>query len=90
MGRLQAEEMAEFGTMEQAIKWHLRSNHYPPIPISMVQPCIDAIIAVNDGNYNEEISLPEGVTYKGDATAPAWVVVEQHHLDAWLTWEDEE
>jgi hypothetical protein len=24
------------------------------------------------------------VTYKGLTTAPAWAIIEQHHLDAWL------
>ena len=30
MGSLQAQEMAELLTMEDAIAWHLQSNHYPP------------------------------------------------------------
>jgi (2Fe-2S) ferredoxin len=28
--------------------------------------------------------MPEGVSYKGLDTAPAWAIVEQHHLEAWL------
>jgi hypothetical protein len=28
--------------------------------------------------------MPEGVFYKGKTTAPAWAIIEQHHLDAWL------
>ncbi len=29
--------------LERAIGIHLQSNHYPPVPLSMVEPCIDAI-----------------------------------------------
>jgi len=48
--------------IESQIGIHLRSNHYPPVPLSMVQPCIEAIDAVNDaGLWNLEIPLPEGI-----------------------------
>jgi len=71
--------------LEMAISIHLQSNHYPPVPLSMVQPCIDAIDAYYDEDYNKLIELPEGVTYRGGATsAPASAIIEQHHLDAWL------
>ena len=70
--------------LEKAIGYHLQGNHYPPVPLSMVQPCIDAIDAYWNEDFDQEIQMPEGVTYKGKATAPAWAIVEQHHLDAWL------
>jgi hypothetical protein len=72
-------------TLEQAIGYHLQGNHYPPVPLSMVQPCIDAIDAIHAGEYDTPIALPEGVKYKDRTTAPAWAIAEQHHLDAWLT-----
>jgi hypothetical protein len=50
----------------------------------MVQPCIEAIDAYYDEDYNKLIEMPEGVSYKGDSHAPAWAIIEQHHLDAWL------
>lgn len=90
MGSMHAREFANMAqegevSMEQAIAWHLRSNHYPPVPLSMVQPCIDAIRAiVDEGDVDAEITLPEGVLYIGMPTAPAWAIVEQHHLEAWL------
>lgn len=74
--------------LEMAISIHLRSNHYPPVPLSMVQPCIDAIDACYEDNFNLEIEMPEGVLYKGRTTAPAWAIVEQHHLNAWLPEEE--
>ena len=90
MGRLQAMEMAELADLDTALAWHLRSNHYPPVPLSMLQACKDAIELCNDDSPYDLVSLPEGVTYKGDTEAPAWVIVEQHHLDAWLNEWDEE
>jgi len=72
-------------TLDQAVGIHLQGNHYPPVPLSMVQPCVDAIIAVNDWRADENIELPNGITYKGSPTAPAWAIVEQHHLDAWVS-----
>jgi hypothetical protein len=71
-------------SLESAIGMHLRGNHYPPVPLSMVQPCIDAIDAAYDEDFNREIEMPEGVSYRGKDTAPAWAIIEQHHLDAWL------
>ena len=35
-------------SLEDAIGYHLQGNHYPPVPLSMVQPCIDAIDAYYD------------------------------------------
>lgn len=71
-------------SLEQAIGYHLQGNHYPPVPLMMVKPCIDAIDAFYDEDFNREIEMPEGVSYKGNNTAPAWAIVEQHHLDSWL------
>ena len=71
--------------IESQIAIHLSANHYPPVPRSMVAPCVEAIDAVNDaGLWDLEIPMPEGITYKGLTTAPAYAIIEQHHLNAWL------
>jgi hypothetical protein len=75
-------------TLEQAIGMHLQGNHYPPVPLSMVQPCIEAIDAYYEEDFNREIEMPEGVSYRGKTTAPAIAIIEQHHLNAWLPEED--
>jgi hypothetical protein len=54
----------------------------------MVEPCIAAIDAYYNEDYNLEIDMPEGVLYKGKTTAPAWAIIEQHHLNAWLPQEE--
>lgn len=94
MGRLHSEEFAKLSAMgevslEQAIGMHLQNNHYPPIPLSMVDSCIEAIDAGNEGDIDREIKMPEGVTYRGETTAPAWAIIEQHHLDNWIEREED-
>jgi hypothetical protein len=83
MGHTTALDFAELD-LEQGIAYHLQGNHYPPVPLSMVQPCIDAIDAFYDEDYNKLIAMPEGVSYRGEKFAPAAAIIEQHHLDAWL------
>ena len=70
--------------LEMAISIHLRGNHYPPVPLSMVAPCIEAIDAYYDEDYDKLIEMPEGVSYRGDTHAPAHAIIDQHHLHAWL------
>ena len=70
--------------LEVAIGYHLTGNHYPPVPLSMVQPCIDAIDAYHDEDYNRLIELPAPITWRDQNHAPASAIVEAHHLDAWL------
>jgi len=75
-------------SLEQSIAIQLRDNHYPPVPLSMVKPCIDAISAVNDEAFEKLIELPEGILWKGQPTAPASAIVEWLHLYAWCNYED--
>jgi hypothetical protein len=84
MGSTLSTELATMDlSLSNSIAIQLRSNHYPPVPLSMVQPCIEAIDAVNDEDYNRAIQLPEGVLWRGQDTAPASAIVEGHHLEAW-------
>jgi hypothetical protein len=50
----------------------------------MVAPCIDAIDAYYADELNQLIKLPEGVYWKGKPEAPAYAIIEAHHLEAWL------
>lgn len=94
MGSMTAKAIAESGvSLEQGIAWHLQGNFYPPIPLSMVQPCVDAIDAYYAENYDKFIELPEGVFWRDSSYAPAWAIIEQHRLDAWCVdeyYEEEE
>lgn len=91
MGSMQAMELAsdEFGLgLEESIRIHLVSNHYPPVPVSMVPVCIEAINLVNDGLPQGQVQLPDGVTFRGLTSAPAYDIVDQHHLEFWLAEEE--
>ena len=70
--------------LETSIAIHLSANHYPPVPRSMVEPCIEAIDAYYDEDYERLITLPAPITWRDKNTAPASAIVEAHHLDAWL------
>lgn len=101
MGSMTATEIAgtDSLTMEQQIAWHLQGNHYPPVPVSMVQACIEAIDAYWEDDLDRHIDLPtDGVdrngepfqiTWRGESWAPAREIIINHHLDAWCT-EDED
>ncbi len=85
MGSNYAEGLTEIGlTLEDQILVHLTSNHYPPVPRVMVEPCIEAIDKANEGNWDDVIEMPEGVLYKGETEAPVHAIVEQHHLGFWI------
>ena len=84
MGFNTAQELAEILDLDSSLKFHLQANHYPPVPVTMVQPCIDAIDAYHDEDYDRQIELPDGISWRGLHTAPASAIVEAHHLDAWL------
>lgn len=98
MGSLQAAEMAEVMTIEDGLAWHLRSNHYPPVPLVMVEPCVEAIEAALSDDWDKEIKLPfdgerDGkpfqITWRGQDTAPAWAIIEGHHLHNWIELDEE-
>ena len=79
--------------LETQILYHLKGNHYPPVPAEMVKPCIDAIDAYYEEDYDRMIDMPMvgdfQILYRGDTQAPARAIIEQHHLEFWLPeWED--
>ena len=80
--------------LETQLAYHLKGNHYPPVPIEMVKPCIEAIDAFYDEDFNRMIEMPMvgdfQITYKGMTHAPAHAIVEQHHLDWFINPVDED
>jgi len=89
MGNALSQDLAEnVIDIRQSIAIQLRSNHYPPVPLSMVEPCIEAIYAVSEGDTHKSIQLPEGISWRGYPTAPAYAIVEGHHLGAWCSYDD--
>ncbi len=78
--------------LETQILYHLKGNHYPPVPAEMVAPCIEAIDAYYDEDYDRMIDMPMvgnfQITYKGATQAPARAIISQHHLEFWLPEEE--
>ena len=66
--------------VRQVLAIHLQNNHYPPVPLSMIDPCIEAIEAYEDGDGEARIQLPEGIRFGTDNWAPSRVLVESFHL----------
>jgi hypothetical protein len=85
MGLTTALSLQEDLSLETGLAYHLQANHYPPVPVAMVQPCIDAIDAYHDEDYGRLIELPAGISWRGETSAPAHAIVDAHHLDAWLS-----
>ena len=90
MGYSQAEGMAEMvqegqTSLHQALTYHLRVNHYPPVPESMVDVALRAIEAGSKDDWTKRIRLPEGVEHRlyGGA-APAFAIVEAFHLEPFV------
>lgn len=89
MGKQFADDLRDgilqFGLgMSESIRIHLACNHYPPVPQVMVSVCVKAIESYNANlNGDELIELPEGVSWRGNRSAPAWAIIESHHLDSW-------
>lgn len=79
--------------LETQLLYHLKGNHYPPVPAEMVQPCIEAIDAYYDEDYDRMIDMPMvgdfQITYKGSKQAPARAIVSQHHLEWFINPEEE-
>lgn len=79
--------------LETQILYHLKGNHYPPVPAEMVQPCIEAIDAAYDEDFDRMIAMPMvgdfQILYKGNTEAPAWAIIDQHHLSFFIEPADE-
>ena len=80
--------------LETQILYHLKGNHYPPVPAEMVAPCIEAIDAYYDEDYSRMIEMPMvgdfQILYRGMTHAPASAIVSQHHLEWFINPVDEE
>ena len=93
MGRLQAMEFANLveegqTSLDMALEWHLTANHYPPVPVAMVAVCKEAIRLSELGEYDEMVELPEGISWKDQTVAPVRNIVEAHHLEDFIQWQD--
>ena len=71
-------------TLEQQLSLHFQTNCYPPIPQQMIPTAIEAIDLINAGVGNSLISLPDGVSFRGQTVVSAWNVAESYRLGMWI------
>jgi hypothetical protein len=68
-----------------ALEWHMTSNLYPAPPRSMIAVAQAAIEAVRNGDSDERIEMPEGISHRVYGTeVPAGVIVDQFRLDGFI------
>lgn len=84
MGRLAAEGMLEMAGFDAALDWHMKTNHYPPLPSSLIPVAKIVIEKAKQGRWDARVKLPEGVSYQGKRIVPVSACVEAWHLDAFL------
>ena len=90
MGRMFIDALEEMDiAWKNQLAMHLRSNLYPPVPLIMLDPCIEAIANCVQNDWDAEVSLPEGVLYRGLTTAPSHAIVSNHRLEAFLDVDDD-
>ena len=90
MGSVTAIDLADSVLdLETQLRYHLTGNHYPPVPVEMIPVCIEAIDAFYEEDWERMIDMPKvgdfQILYKDSTQAPAWAIIEQHHLDWFIT-----
>lgn len=89
MGNATAQDMAEQVdtgglSLYEALKYHLTVNHFPPVPEALVPVCVRIVEEQGQWGYDDTITLPEDVRWRGQTTAPIQAVIEEFHLDSFL------
>jgi hypothetical protein len=84
-----ADEVGGLIDLETALHIHLRSNHYPPVPTAMIEPCVAAIDAANNDDWDRHIDLTGIAQWRGEDYAPAWAIIEGHHLESFIDSEED-
>ena len=84
MGYTQAMEMASLMDLEQGIRWHLRYNHFPPVPSGMIPVAVEAVTLCREGYFDATVRTPfEHRTFGWNV--PVHVIVDCYHLEPWCS-----
>ncbi len=85
MGRASLEGMKGMLNQDAMLRWHLQSNHYPPVNVAFIPVAKEAIkfakrgLAEDDGTFfDRELKMPNGKCLTVRA------IIEQLHLDSFL------
>lgn len=89
MGRASLQDFIEVANdlhgdlaLDRTLIWHLTSNHYPPLPLSLIPCCKQAIELWQNGEQDTQIDLPDGISWRGQSSCPI-----QAAMDGWHLWE---
>lgn len=95
MGKISAQDMAAQAEIqklqfEAVVAWHLQSNHYPPHPSFMVAVAMEAIKNYQEGNIDQDIALPDNVSFRGSPTISTSDCMQALHLYDFISNDDDE
>jgi len=92
MGNLAAMDMVEQnGVNDQTLSWHLKGNHYPPLPDAILPLAKRAIKKANMGEWDANISLRgTEISWRGKKSVPVSECIEAWHLYCFLNQNDED
>lgn len=90
MGRMSLLSMLEETDLDTALSWHLKSNHYPPLPDCVKKLAKEAIDKANEGEWDAKISLEgTGISWRGQKEVPVSACIEGWHLHDFLNNDEE-
>ena len=83
MGYIAAFEIRRYLSENQALIWHLRHNHFPPVNLVFLPSIREALSAARNREFSRRITLPTG------KVLTAAQIVEEVHLYAFLDCEED-
>jgi hypothetical protein len=65
---------------------HFLRHHFPPVPIRLADVAVKAIVAINEGKEDANISLPDKIIVRGNrqSMATAREIAQALVLGAWV------
>ena len=72
------------GDRRTALEWHLTANHYPSLPIELVDTAEEAIENALDDDWDRLVPLPDGISWRDQDAAPTSACIDEWHLEPFL------
>jgi len=73
----------ELSPLHTEVAYHLQNKFDKTIPLSMLDPCVNAINKANEGEWYADIDL-NGNKYKGESVASVETIINSHALQQWV------
>jgi hypothetical protein len=71
-------------SLEAAIHWQLTSNHYPPLPVSLIPAAMRALKAARKEQWHRKVLMPKEIKFRGLRLAPVGDLIEALHLEDFI------